>query len=447
MNQPNILFIMTDQQSRHMMSCTGYPYVQTPAMDSLAETGVRFERAYCTNPVCVPSRFSLFTGRMPSEIKLQDNGHVRLKEIPEEIKRTGLGWPLKEVGYKTVYAGKQHFPHMTAEELGFDVLTYDERDELAQMSAGFVAQEHEQPWCLVASFINPHDICYMGIRDHVEGELQEGIIRRGTVPLGELDDALAKSEEFPDDEFWGQHCPPLPPNHQPQDDEPEAIQALLKLRSFRANARENWDDDHWRLHRWAYAKLTERVDGQIGKLLESLKQSPHADNTLIIFTSDHGDHNASHKLEHKTIPYEEAAGIPLIINAPGGTEGKVDNKSVVSNGLDLFPTICDFAGVDIPKHLQGHSLRPLVEGNEGLRREAISIECEIGNAVVSQQHMYMQCFEGEHAEQFYDFEQDPHQTRNSILNNPQGLKKHRDLFSILHPHHEETRQDLLNLLS
>ena len=179
--KPNILFIMTDQQSRHMMSCAGNPYVKTPAMDSMAESGTRFTRAYCTNPVCVPSRFSLFTGRMPSEIKLQNNGPVRAPEAIEGIKPTGLGWTLNNGGYDAVYAGKQHFPRMTAEDLGFDVLTHDERDELATLTADFVSQDHDKPWCLTASFINPHDICYMAIRDHAEGEVQQGIMSRSAV--------------------------------------------------------------------------------------------------------------------------------------------------------------------------------------------------------------------------------------------------------------------------
>ncbi len=90
--RPNILLIMTDQQNRHMMSCAGNPYLKTPALDSVAETGTRFGRAYCTNPVCVPSRFSIFTGRMASEIKLQGNGPVGVEKIADEIKKTGLGW-------------------------------------------------------------------------------------------------------------------------------------------------------------------------------------------------------------------------------------------------------------------------------------------------------------------------------------------------------------------
>lgn len=414
MTRPNILFVMTDQQSRHMMGCAGNRYVRTPAMDSMAASGTRFTRAYAANPVCVPSRFSIFTGRMPSEIKLQSNGPVGVPEISEEIKQTGLGWTLKSGGYSAVYAGKQHLPKMKAEDLGFDVLTLDERDELAKVTAEFVSQKHDTPWFLVASFINPHDICYMAIRDHAEGDAQQGIMRRGVTELGELDKALALADGIPEEEFLDKHCPPLPPNHEPQEGEPEALQALLVQRPFRMNARANWDERRWRMHRWAYARLTERVDGQIRILLEALKSGPSADDTIVIFTSDHGDHDSSHKMEHKTAPYEEAAGIPLIICQPGATAGAVNDTDLVSNGLDLYPTVCDYAGIEVPPHIEGVSLRPLVEGRQlESPRQAIRIETEIGNAIVTERYKYLKCFKGEGAEQLFDREHDPHEKRNA----------------------------------
>jgi arylsulfatase A-like enzyme len=413
-DRPNILFIMTDQQSRHMMSCAGNKYLNTPAMDSMAEAGTRFTRAYCANPVCVPSRFSLFTGRMPSEIKLQNNGPVGVPEIPDEIMTTGLGWTLKNGGYSAVYAGKQHLPKMTAEDLGFDVLTQDERDELATITAEFVTQPHDKPWCLVASFINPHDICYMAIRDHAEGKTQKNIMNHGSVPLGEVDKALESAEGISEDEFFEKHCPPLPPNHEPQDGEPEALRDLLERRAFRKNARENWDEQRWRMHRWAYDKLTERVDGQIQILLDALKSGPAGDDTIVIFTSDHGDHDSSHQMEHKTAPYEEAAGIPLIICEPGAPAGTVNDTDLISNGLDLYPTVCDYAGIDIPPHIEGVSLRPLVEGRQlDEPRQAIRIETEIGNAIVTDRYKYLKCFDGDRAEQFYHRENDPHEARNA----------------------------------
>lgn len=117
---PNILVILTDQQHASMMSCAGNRYLHTPAMDSLAARGMRFERTYCTDPVCVPSRFSLMTGRMPSAIGMRSNDESQVESIPPRILQSGLGWLMRSGGYEAVYAGKVHLPKMTAQDLGFD---------------------------------------------------------------------------------------------------------------------------------------------------------------------------------------------------------------------------------------------------------------------------------------------------------------------------------------
>lgn len=431
MPAPNILFIMTDQQSRHMMSCAGNPYVDTPAMDSLAASGTRFTRAYCTNPVCVPSRFSLFTGRMASEIELEGNGPVRTPEKLEGIRETGLGWMLRDAGYDAVYAGKQHLPGMDAEDLGFTLLTADERDELAQATADYVSRPHDKPWCLVASFINPHDICYMAIHDHAREEGKDHPKGSGVVAQREIDHAVDAAAGIDEAAFFETHCPPLPPNYDPQQDEPEALHELVAKRAFRRHVRENWGESEWRMHRWVYARLTERVDAQIGQLLDALRLGPAADNTVIIFTSDHGDHDSSHRMEHKTYPYEEAAGVPLIIGQPGQTNGAVTDATVVSNGLDLYPTICDYAGAAVPSHTSGLSLRPLVDGDAtSFPREYVPIESDVGNAIVGERYKYVRCFSGARAEQLYDLNTDPHETCNSAQASAaaDALEQHRQLF-------------------
>ena len=112
--RPNILFIMTDQQSAGMSSCAGNPHLQTPAMDRLAASGIRFERAYATNPVCVPSRFSLQTGLMPSAIGMSQNEDAATAVVTDDMMRNSLGNLLRNAGYETVYGGKTHFPEADA---------------------------------------------------------------------------------------------------------------------------------------------------------------------------------------------------------------------------------------------------------------------------------------------------------------------------------------------
>ncbi|MCL2665969.1 MAG: sulfatase-like hydrolase/transferase, partial [Defluviitaleaceae bacterium] len=109
--------------------------------------------------------------------------------------------------------------------------------------------------------------------------------------------------------------PPLPFNHMPAEDEPEAIDFLINERGFRRLARERYTEEQWRLHRHAYARLTEEVDGQIQTVIDALKSSGKFENTVIILTSDHGDMDSAHKLEHKSVFYEECIRVPMLVKA------------------------------------------------------------------------------------------------------------------------------------
>ena len=431
--RPNILMIVTDQQSSTMMGCAGNRYLKTPAMDSLAAAGMRFQRAYCCNPMCSPSRFSLMTGRLPGEIGMRNHDDRHIESIPDPVREQGLGWMLRRAGYDTAYGGKFHMPkQMTPEDIGFDILSTDERDDLATSCARFLADEHTDPFFLVASFINPHDICYMAIRDSAATPQERSLLGRGVIELATLGKALQLPDGMDEETFYANHCPPLPANFEPQADEPEAIRLMQARSPFKAAARANWDERRWRLHRWAYHRLTERVDAQIGRVLDALRASGHWENTLVVLTSDHGDMDASHRMEHKTVFYEEAAHVPLILSWSGVIAAGSADANLVSNGLDLLPTLCDFAGVDAPTDITGHSLRPLAEGRrpDGWRT-ALPVESEMGRMIVTDRYKYMRYDEGENSEQLIDLVADPHEMRNAIQDpgNREVLEDHRQLFA------------------
>jgi choline-sulfatase len=217
------------------------------------------------------------------------------------------------------------------------------------------------------------------------------------------------------DEFFEKYCPPLPANYEPQEDEPEGINWLLNRRKFRIEARRNYTDKDWRLHRWAYCRLTEYVDKQIQVLLNAVKESGQEDNTLIIFSSDHGDMDSSHRMEHKTALYDEAARIPFVVmHKNSAPAGRVDKTHLVSNGLDLLPTVCDYAGIRAKiAHPKGRSLKPLIEGkNVAGWRKTLGVESEIGRMVVGEKHKYIRYDRGAKQEQLLDQEKDPHETRH-----------------------------------
>jgi arylsulfatase A-like enzyme len=427
----NLLVILTDQQHWRMMSCAGNPHVHTPNMDRLAERGVRFHRTYAANPVCIPARFSLMTGRMPTAIGMRSNAENSAEPLPADIEKNALGHLVRRAGYRPLYGGKQHIPRSSAEKMGFEYFCEDERDALADACAERLSRGEDDPFLMVASFINPHDICYMAIRESAQTPEELDLIERGGVELATLEHDMQLPPGVDEERFFAELCPPLPDNFEPQEGEPEAISHLLAKRPFRRKAREAWGERPWRMHRWAYARLTERVDREIGKVLDALDSGPHADNTVVVFTSDHGDMDASHRMEHKTALYDEATRIPLIISQPGTTAAGTVDRHLVCNGLDLIPTVCDYAGIEPPRELEGRSLKGLAGGSAPAEwRPHVRVESEFGEMIVTERYKYMMYDSGANREQLIDLQQDPWETRNAAGDPGQAeaLREHRELF-------------------
>ncbi len=156
---PDILLIITDQQHANMMSCTGNKYLKTPAMDSLAREGIRFANAYVSNPVCVPSRISMATGVMAGRLGVLNNGVKAI--VPSEVDQNSLGKLIKSAGYDTFYGGKVHMcPELSLLDAGYDEYFRDQREALPVACIEFLKRKRERPFFAVASFINPHDICF-----------------------------------------------------------------------------------------------------------------------------------------------------------------------------------------------------------------------------------------------------------------------------------------------
>lgn len=410
---PNLLVLLTDQQGHALLSCAGTPWVSTPALDRLAAGGARFARAYCSDPVCVPSRFSMFTGRMPSAIGMRGNGGPGLLPFAPAHDAAGLGHLLRGAGYETWYGGKVHWPvGLTPQRLGFEIYCADERERLAVDAAALIRSSAGRRWAMVASLINPHDICYQAIRAFAADGFDQRILAAGATELVNLDEALRPPAGVDRASFLGGLLPPLPANAAIQADEPELIAAVLAQRPFKAAARERWDEQDWRLHRWAYARLMERVDRQIGVILDALAASGQERDTLVIMTSDHGDHDGSHRLEHKTFFYEEAARVPWIMRLPGRIPaGRVVDDGLVATGLDLLATCCDYAGAALPAHCRGVSQRATAEGGAAVRGAAYG-ENAVSRMLATRRWKYVRYDGGANAEQLYDLEGDPGETCN-----------------------------------
>ena len=289
-DKPNILLIITDQQHANMLSSAGNPYLKTKAIDSLVNSGIRFPNAYVTNPVCKPSRISLATGVMAGRFgSLNNNMKVT---IPKHVITNSMGLLMKRAGYATFYGGKTHLTkELEPNNAGYDVFTKDQRDKLAKDCLDFISTKRDKPFFAVASFINPHDICfaYGAKKGTGKGAGQK------------IANELYKQAQALDED----KLPPLPANSAKPKLEPEAVENGLKTKAVTPAKiiRQFYKDRDWRNYRWIYCRLTERVDRQIGELLDGMKKHGLDKNTLIIFTSDHGDMDASHRLASKNVMY------------------------------------------------------------------------------------------------------------------------------------------------
>ncbi|UZR97534.1 sulfatase family protein [Chondrinema litorale] len=417
---PNIIYIYTDQQHANMMSCAGNKWVKTPAMDYIANNGIRFTRAYTTNPVCSPARISMITGRFPSYFDdekgnaVRENwGANRVSQVSEEVWNSTIANYAKQAGYDIIFGGKEHLPKpLRPDTLGFTDISDNERNILAQEAASYIKGNHEKPYFMIVSLINPHDICYMAIRDFAETAFDSMLVNKGVTEIAELDKAMQIPEGVSKEEFYAKYCPPLPPNYEVQIGEPQALKKLLTNRNFRNNARMNYSDEDWRMHRWAYCRLAEVVDNDIQVILDALKEQGAEENTLVMLSSDHGEMDAAHRMEHKSTMYEEATNVPFLAMWKGQIpSGQVDSVHLVSNGLDLLPTLCDYMGVAGKADPRGKSLRPLMEGSNTDWRKYLGVESEVGKMVVSEDgYKYLRYDFTGIEEQLLDLNKDPFET-------------------------------------
>lgn len=345
--RPNILFIMTDQQFGDAMSCRmGPQYLNTPVMDGLAARGVVFTRACSANPLCMPLRSSLFTGRYPHETGVTKNGGPKGGLDPKEF--VCMGTYFRNAGYETAYSGKWHlcFNQKDANTHGFEILRSRAKENhdavVADGAAKFLGRRHDKPFLLVVSFLNPHNICQWARR--LAGMEQ-------TLNCGEI------GEPPPLDQL-----PPSPANLAPPTNEPDSMTVIRKgyhaARTFPVG---NFTVEDWRKQRWGYYRMIEKVDAEMGKVLEALRKAGQEDNTLVVFTSDHGECAGAHRFNQKTVFYEESVRVPLILAWKGVTAGQTTDK-LVNTGIDVLPTLLDCAGLETPKKLPGRSLLPLALG-------------------------------------------------------------------------------------
>lgn len=450
--RPNIVLILTDQQFVNAMSITGNQNLHTPNMDRLAKSGVRFTHAYCSSPVSGPSRATIVTGMMPSEAGVNYNGDT----IGNEIKT--IGEIFRDEGYYTVWGGKWHLPESYPQRAdakpedkkirGFAILPFwdatrkrwilgaETDPPLTEAVTGFLKNYNKsKPLFLAVSYHNPHDICFhprkVGWVTENDSLLEiryYGFKYRLPDPIGINPDQIV-------------NLPPLPDNFAPETGEPQFItDKRLFHESYGVETKFAWEynDKEWQSYLYSYYRLTELVDIEIGKLLDALTEYGYDDNTLLIFTSDHGDGAAAHKWAAKLSLYEESTNVPFIIRYPAKIKGgEVDDKNLISLA-DIVPTCCDYAGITTNIGFAGKSIRPVLENKSLELRDNLIVElfdykldtARTGRMVRTFGFKYNYYSTGKNNEQLFDMISDKGEM-NNLAYDPEfkdQLEKHRNLL-------------------
>jgi choline-sulfatase len=417
--KPNILFILSDQHNASFMGCAGNDLVNTPNLDMLASQGVLFENAYCQNPLCVPSRASMLTGKYSKDLGIYENRHIL------ESGSTTIPKVFSENGYKTCVIGKTHLngeqyqgyqqrpygdlygqahqpdPIRTepAPDSGLgDVLgnagatgiplplTQTEIcvAEAAKWLQTHAAQKDAQPFMLSVNFDKPH----FPLR--APGRYVKKYAGKVTVP------------EVPVDYL-----------------EKSAVPFVKK--AFQVNGA--WD--HYgkdkEVHEKAlaaYYACIEWIDSAIGRILHVLEYLDLADDTIIIYASDHGEMAGEKGAWQKTVFFDASAKVPLMMR--WGANFPVGKRCKTPVGLiDLFPTLCDLAGIPVPAECGGVSLKPLLAGEGEIERKAIFSESVVLKVpeyagCMMRMDKWKYCYYLDGTEELYDMETDPGEWCNIV---------------------------------
>ena len=370
MSRPNLLFLFTDEQRADTMSAYGNTAIHTPNLDRLASQSTVFDQAYVTQPVCTPSRSSILTGLWPHA-----NG-CTANNIPLRPDTPCLPEMLASGDYATAYHGKWHLGDELYAQHGFDEWVSIEdmynrwftegRDKekasdyyhylidqgftpkngkrfgrmeatslpeeygkpamLGREASRFIRQNADNPFCLYVNFLEPH-MPFSGPRNDQH-------------------------------DIWDIH---LPRNFDAKPTELQPLKTRVLQRQYEEHGHGGMPlktEKDWRRLIANYWGLCSLVDTYVGQILDTLDECGLADNTIVVYTSDHGDMMGSHRLLAKTVMFQEAVTVPLLVRLPGQKEMRRVPAPV--SQIDLVPTLLDLMDQPVPDHLHGESLKELV---------------------------------------------------------------------------------------
>lgn len=444
--RPNIVFIMTDDHARSALSIYGNRVLKTPQLDRIGEGGLRFDQAFVTNALCLPSRATYLTGQYSHTHGLRTNGEES-GFLHEPKLRNATTWPnlLRASGYYTGVVGKWHvntppegYDHtavLPGQGVYFDPpMLVDGAlrtqhghtdDVIGRHALQFLADRpKDRPFALLYQFKAPHRGWEPAPRfahafDHVQVPVPDSLLES---PAGRPQ-ALRKSNlriaDMPD--FPDQVDPSLP------DDE---------------RARRNFEVFIKR-----YYSVLLGVDENVGRFLDALDAAGLAEDTVVVYTTDNGFFLGEHGLFDKRLMYEPSIRVPLLLRWPGGVAGGGVDEHFALN-IDVAPTFLELAGVPVPGSMQGTSWKPLLGGGEpAWRRDFLHEYYEFPAAHCVRPHRgvrdtrwkYIRWNLAPHEEELYDLQADPDERRN-LAGSPQHaaqLERLRDRLAELRRQYDD----------
>ena len=453
MDRPNVVLITTDQHNAEVLGCMGNSVVQTPNIDSLASEGIVFSQAFTPFPICTPARTSIFTGLLARNHGVRHNINMNYKPGPYALSPERVAFPeiLAENGYQTAFFGKLHTRHEGGKNFGIQTA------RLVEGKGHFVGSPEEKDeyrrYLLEKGY--PEDIWKVWEND--PSYAQNGFV---TSPLPEEDYidtfianiAIEHLEQVQDPFFaWVSFCTPhnpwdppkpygtmydpadIPMPHRKMGElekkHPTWVEQIAKTipplpatstdRSLPGgieNAYSRFPEEKTRRMLAAYYGEISHVDRQVGRVIDTLRSRDMLENTLVIFTSDHGDYLGNNWAFYKYgALYDSLIRVPLVCSWQAGIRGGKQVDELTSL-VDIMPTILDACGIPVPNGIDGFSLLPLSKGNAENWRDELLVETGSTSGVVTAQWKFFRWRDG--TEELYHRIRDPHDLDN-LSSDPQ----------------------------
>jgi iduronate 2-sulfatase len=476
--KPNVLFIAVDDL-KPMLGCYGDPVIKTPRIDSLAAQGTTFLNAHCQQAVCGPSRASLLTGLRPDQTKVWDLKTRIRKALPDVVM---LPQHFKENGYESVGIGKVFDPRSVEGREKDDPASWsrpyihpaeNEKSQMGFLEPEFVARakkakrENRGDWEAMKNALGGTPTVEID-QDVPDEAYDDGWIGARSV---ELIGELSKGEKpfFLAVGFKKPHLPFVAPKKYADLYSGDDIR-LADFQKMPEGAPEIGFQDSWELKNGSYSEYTSYegllpeekqrelvhgymacvsyIDAQVGRLLDALEANGVAEKTIIVFWGDHGWHLGDHGMWCKHTNFEQATRVPLIIAKRAKVAKVAKGERCLSpvEFVDIYPTLCDLAGLPKPDVLAGKSLVPVLDDPKAKVKEfAVSQYPRGGGAKMSMGYSFrderyrytrwvtMSDLSDVLAEEFYDYDKDPGETKN-LLGNPEVaervklMRERADLF-------------------